>query len=77
MMAPHAHISNTKGHRDRFGQDKSHFRIYKQPRKSILNRKMFNITSDLIHRPEFKEVVVLKQKIKSIQNLNTPAAVDN
>lgn len=68
MRAPHAHIDNTIGNRNRFGQDKGHFRIYKQPRKSILNRKMFNITSDLIHRPEFKEVVVLKQKIKEIQN---------
>lgn len=70
MMAPHAHIDNTRGNRDRFGQDKGHFRIYKQKKKSVLNRKMFNITSDLIHKPEFKEVVVLKQKIRDIENLN-------
>ena len=38
MQAPHAHVNNTKGKRNKFGQDKLHLKTYKPSRQSILNR---------------------------------------
>lgn len=77
MKAPHAHIDNTRGDRNRFGQDKSHLKTYRPSRKSIHNRAMFNITSQLIHKPEFEEVRVLKTKLKDIAAESQTVAIDN
>jgi hypothetical protein len=67
MKAPHAHVNNTKGNRKDFGKDKAHLKTYRSSKKNIYNRRMINITGELIHRPEFEEVRVLKKKLNEIK----------
>lgn len=74
MAAPHAHIDNTRGSRNKFGQDKAHFRIYRPSRHSIHTRAMHNISNELYARPEFTEVKYLKQKLS---NVGGSKAIDN
>ena len=74
MAAPHAHIDNTRGSRNKFGQDKAHFRIYRPSRQSIHTRAMHNISSELYARPEFSEVKYLRQKLSTVGGNKT---IDN
>jgi len=76
MKPPHAHIDNIKGGKILFGQDKLHLKTYKPIRRSIHNRPLINITSELIHKPEFEEVRVLKKKIKDIKEETQTVAID-
>lgn len=53
MQAPRAHVNNSKGDKNKFGQDKSHLRTYKISRKSIFDRPLINIDPELHKKPEF------------------------
>lgn len=76
MKPPHAHISNIKGDRKLFGQDKQHLRRYKSIRNPIQSRPLVNITCDLINKPEFQEVRNLKKRIQQIRALKSSVGID-
>ena len=68
MQAPRAHVNNTKGNKNKFGQDKSHLRTYKISRKSIFDRPLVNIDPVLHKQTEFTEVNEMKKRIVEIRN---------
>ena len=71
MEAPHAHIDNVIGNKDKFGQDKQHLKTYTNEKStSILVRPKINITSQLNSKPEFVPVRALKLRLKAIQEGN-------
>ena len=71
MEAPHAHIDNVIGSRDKFGQDRQHLKTYTNEKStSILVRPKINITSQLNSKPEFGQVRALKLRLKAIQDGN-------
>ena len=49
-----------KGDKVKFGQNKKHLKTYKPIKKSIHNRRMVNITGELLAKPEFSQVKLLK-----------------
>lgn len=77
MQAPHAHIDNTRGSKNKFGQDKQHLKTYRIGKRSIHTRNMYNITGVLNLKPEFNEVKYLKQKVKEIKMEDRPIGIDN
>jgi hypothetical protein len=62
-----AHISCSKnGKNTFFGDSKKHLKTYKPQKRPIYERPMRNITSELIHKPEFAHVRFITAKRKEI-----------
>ena len=68
MAAPHAHVDNTKGARNKFGQDRNHLKTYKISRKSIFNRPLINIDLELHKKPEIENVKELRRRLLDVRN---------
>ena len=72
MQPPRAHVNQSRGSKNSFGQDKQHFKTYKRSRKSIYNRKLVNIDDELLKTREFEHVRITKKKVSDIKSGATP-----
>ena len=77
LQAPHAHIDNIRDGKIFFGDDKTHFKVYKKQRKPIETRPMVNITESLMKRPEFIECRYLRSRVKRIMDSESGKVIDN